>query len=39
MPYALPESQKKIARQMIEKGLQQECQNGIEKADAVIEGD
>ncbi len=37
MPYELPKSQKKIAREIIEKGLQREYQNGIEKADAVIE--
>jgi len=37
MPYELPKSQKKIARQIIEKGLQREYQNGIEKAEAVIE--
>ena len=37
MPYELPKSQKKIARQIIEKGLQREYQNGIEKVDAVIE--
>jgi hypothetical protein len=33
----LPKSQKKIARQIIETGLQREYQNGIEKADGVIE--
>jgi len=37
MPSELPKSQKKIAREIIEKGLQREYQNGIEKADAVIE--
>lgn len=37
MPYELPKSQKKIARQIIEMGLQREYQNGIEKVDAVIE--
>jgi hypothetical protein len=37
MPYELPKSQKKIAREIIEKGLLREYQNGIEKADAVIE--
>jgi enamine deaminase RidA (YjgF/YER057c/UK114 family) len=37
MPYELPKSQKKIARQIIETGLQREYQRGIEKADAVIE--
>jgi hypothetical protein len=37
MPYELPKSQKKIARQIIETGLQREYQSGIEKADAVIE--
>lgn len=37
MTYELPKSQKKIARQIIEMGLQREYQNGIKKADAVIE--
>ena len=37
MPYELPKAQKKIARQIIEMGLQREYKNGIEKADAVIE--
>ena len=37
MPYELPKSQKKIARGIIEKGMQREYQNGIEKVDAVIE--
>ncbi len=37
MPYELPKSQKKIAREIIEKGLQREYQNGIKKVDAVIE--
>lgn len=37
MPYELPKSQKKIARRIIETGLQREYQNGIEKVDAVIE--
>lgn len=31
MPYELPKSQKIIARRIIEKGLQREYQNGIEK--------
>jgi hypothetical protein len=37
MPYELPKSQKKIAREIIEKGLQREYQNGIIKVDAIIE--
>lgn len=37
MTYELPKSQKKIARQIIEKGLQREYQNGIEKVEGVIE--
>jgi len=37
MPYELPKSQKKIAREIIEKGLQREYQNGIGKVDAIIE--
>jgi hypothetical protein len=37
MTYELPKSQKKVAREIIEKGLQREYQNGIEKVDAVIE--
>jgi hypothetical protein len=37
MPYEFPKSQKKIARQIIETGLQREYQNGIKKVDAVIE--
>jgi hypothetical protein len=37
MTYELPKSQKKIARQIIETGLQREYQNGIKKVDAVIE--
>ena len=37
MTYELPKSQKKIARQIIEKGLQREYQIGIEKVEAVIE--
>lgn len=37
MPYELSKYQKKIARQIIEIGLQREYQNGIEKAEAVIE--
>jgi enamine deaminase RidA (YjgF/YER057c/UK114 family) len=37
MPYELPKSQKKIAREIIEKGLQREYQNGIKKVNAVIE--
>jgi hypothetical protein len=36
MPYELPKSQKKIARQIIEMGLQREYQKGIEKVEAVI---
>jgi enamine deaminase RidA (YjgF/YER057c/UK114 family) len=36
MPYELPKSQKKIAREIIEKGLLREYQNGIEKVEAVI---
>lgn len=37
MTCELPKSQKKNARGIIEKGLQREYQNGIEKVDAVIE--
>jgi hypothetical protein len=37
MTYELPKSQKKIARQIIETGLQRGYQNGIKKVDAVIE--
>lgn len=36
MSYELPKSQKKIARGIIEKGLQREYQNGMEKVEAVI---
>jgi hypothetical protein len=36
MTYELPKLQKKVAREIIEKGLQREYQNGIEKVDAVI---
>ena len=37
MNYELPKSQKKIARHIIEKGLQREYQKGLEKVDSVIE--
>jgi hypothetical protein len=37
MTYELQKSQKKIARQIIEKGMQREYQKGLENVDAVIE--
>ncbi|TVR79388.1 MAG: hypothetical protein EA412_06600 [Chitinophagaceae bacterium] len=37
MYFELPKSQKKIARQVIEKGLQKEFVNGLKKVDGLIE--